>query len=62
MMLENDGRNAAQLEHAGLDSYLDIFVRTRLWDDKSHGWPTDNTASACALWLVWMTTTDGKRA
>ncbi|KAJ6487202.1 hypothetical protein C8R47DRAFT_1128044 [Mycena vitilis] len=62
MMLENDGRNAAQLEHAGLDSYLDIFVRTRLWDDshKSHGWPTDNTASACALWLVWMTTTEEK--
>jgi hypothetical protein len=62
MMLENDGRNAAQLEHAGLDSYLDIFVRTRLWDDQSHGWPTDNTASACALWLVWMTTTESKRA
>ncbi|KAJ7621964.1 hypothetical protein DFH06DRAFT_1232337 [Mycena polygramma] len=62
MMLENDGRNAAQLEHAGLDSYLDVFVRTRLWDDShnSHGWPTDNTASACALWLVWMTTTEEK--
>ncbi|KAJ7231864.1 hypothetical protein B0H12DRAFT_1146219 [Mycena haematopus] len=60
MMLENDGRNAAQLVHAGLDSYLDIFVRTRLWDDRSHGWPTDNTATACALWLVWMTTTEEK--
>ncbi|KAF7364618.1 hypothetical protein MVEN_00331000 [Mycena venus] len=62
MMLENDGRNAAQLSRAGLDSYLSIFVRTRLWDDrdKSHGWPTDNTASACALWLVWMTTTEEK--
>lgn len=62
MMLENDGRNAAQLAHAGLDSYLDSFVRTRLWDDRynSHGWPTDNTASACALWLVWMTTTEGR--
>ncbi|KAJ6548293.1 hypothetical protein B0H10DRAFT_2129417 [Mycena sp. CBHHK59/15] len=62
MMLENDGRNAAQLAHAGLDSYLDIFVRTRLLDDrhKSHGWPSDNVASACALWLVWMTTTEAK--
>ncbi|KAF8215228.1 hypothetical protein K438DRAFT_1800921 [Mycena galopus ATCC 62051] len=60
MMLENDGRNAAQLAHAGLDSYLDIFVRTRLWDDRSHGWPSDNTENACALWLVWMTTTEEK--
>ncbi|KAJ6453112.1 hypothetical protein C8R45DRAFT_1039644 [Mycena sanguinolenta] len=60
MMLENDGRNAAQLVHAGLESYLDVFVRTRLWDDRSHGWPTDNTANACALWLVWMTTTEEK--
>ncbi|KAJ7170955.1 hypothetical protein C8R46DRAFT_1087260 [Mycena filopes] len=62
MMLENDGRNAAQLEHAGLESYLDVFVRTRMWDNRSssHGWPADNTASACALWLVWMTTTEAK--
>ncbi|KAJ7194231.1 hypothetical protein GGX14DRAFT_586818 [Mycena pura] len=62
MMLENDGRNAAQLEHAGLDSYLDIFVRSQLWNDRytAHGWPTDNTANACALWLVWMTTTEQK--
>ncbi|KAF7312095.1 hypothetical protein MIND_00221800 [Mycena indigotica] len=62
MMLENDGRNAAQLEHAGLDSYLDVFVRSRLWDGRAsaHGWPTDNTANACALWLVWMTTSEKK--
>ncbi|KAJ6544648.1 hypothetical protein DFH09DRAFT_990484 [Mycena vulgaris] len=62
MMLENDGRNAAQLEHAGLDSYLDIFVRTRMWDSRgsSHGWPVDSVASACALWLIWMTTTEEK--
>ncbi|KAJ7682850.1 hypothetical protein B0H17DRAFT_1075117 [Mycena rosella] len=60
MMLENDGRNAAQLEHAGLDSYLDLFIRTRLWDGRegSHGWPTDSVAGACALWLMWMTTTE----
>ncbi|CAK5279105.1 unnamed protein product [Mycena citricolor] len=62
MMLENDGRNAAQLQHAGLDSYLDIFVRSRMWNDRggAHGWPTENVASACALWLVWMTTTREK--
>ncbi|KAJ7056648.1 hypothetical protein C8F01DRAFT_993024 [Mycena amicta] len=62
MMLENDGRNAAQLEHSGLDSYLDVFVRTRMWNGRgsAHGWPTDNTANACALWLVWMTTTEKK--
>ncbi|KAJ7490732.1 hypothetical protein FB451DRAFT_1552353 [Mycena latifolia] len=62
MMLENDGRNAAQLEYAGLDSYLDIFVRTRIWDSTltSHGWPSDSVANACALWLMWMTTTEKK--
>ncbi|KAJ7153509.1 hypothetical protein C8R43DRAFT_1106735 [Mycena crocata] len=62
MMLENDGRNAAQLAHAGLDSYLDIFVRTRMWDDSksANGWPTDSTENACALWLMWMTTTEDK--
>jgi hypothetical protein len=62
MMLENDGRNAAQLARAGLDSYLAIFIRTRLLDDrhKSNGWPSDNMASSCALWLVWMTTTEGE--
>ncbi|KAF7317076.1 hypothetical protein HMN09_00442200 [Mycena chlorophos] len=60
MMLENDGRNAAQLQHAGLDSYLDNFVRNRMWNGRgsAQGWPTDNTANACALWLVWMTTTE----
>ncbi|KAJ7094715.1 hypothetical protein B0H15DRAFT_830610 [Mycena belliarum] len=62
MMLENDGRNAAQLQHAGLDSYLDVFVRTRMWDSalSSHGWPNDTVASACALSLLWMTTTKEK--
>ncbi|KAK7055324.1 hypothetical protein R3P38DRAFT_3253402 [Favolaschia claudopus] len=60
MMLENDGRNAAQLTFAGLDSYLDIYVRTRLWDGRqqAQGWPLDDAACACALWLVWMTTTE----
>ncbi|KAJ7133407.1 hypothetical protein C8R44DRAFT_899892 [Mycena epipterygia] len=62
MMLENDGRNAAQLEHAGLDYYLENFVCTRMWDSRqlADGWPSDNVASACALWLMWMTTTEAK--
>ncbi|KAJ6614825.1 hypothetical protein B0H10DRAFT_1950385 [Mycena sp. CBHHK59/15] len=62
MMLEHDGKNAAQLQHAGLDSYLDLYVRTRLWDcrEDTHGWPVDGVANACALWLMWMTTTDAK--
>ncbi|KAJ7632731.1 hypothetical protein FB45DRAFT_913313 [Roridomyces roridus] len=57
MMLENDGRNAAQLIHAGLTSYLDNFLRTRMWSDASHGWPTSRTSVSCALWLVWMMST-----
>lgn len=61
MMLENDGRNAAQLIHAGLKSYLDMFLHTQMWSNtaSSHGWPRDNVANACALWLLWMTSTRG---
>lgn len=61
MMLENDGRNGAQLEHAGIYSFVDRFVRARLYEDRQslNGWPADNAANACALWLLWKTTTRG---
>ncbi|KAF8641170.1 hypothetical protein AX17_000805 [Amanita inopinata Kibby_2008] len=64
MMLDNDGKNRAQLEWAGIDAYVDAYVRTRTYDPiqrmTNHGWPVDNAANACALWLMWMLTTPEK--
>ncbi|TCD63351.1 hypothetical protein EIP91_005652, partial [Steccherinum ochraceum] len=58
MMIENDGRNAAQLEWAGLTAFVDRLVRERLWRGREdfHGWPAENTTNALALWLMWFTT------
>lgn len=59
LMLSNDGKNYAQLEHAGLDAYVDKFIMTRLWEgsETNHGWPLDNFSNSAALWLMWMTLT-----
>lgn len=59
LMLNNDGKNYAQLEHAGLDDYVDKFIRTRLWEGRetNQGWPLDNFNNSSALWLMWMTLT-----
>ena len=64
MAIENDGRNSYQLAWAGLDRFVDRFVRTRLWEDAAmnNGWPADNSVNALALWLMWFTTTRGKFA
>ncbi|CAA7264935.1 unnamed protein product [Cyclocybe aegerita] len=62
LMLDNDGKNYAQLEWAGMGAYVARFVRRRLWEEcaANEGWPVDNAANACALWLMWMTTTREK--
>ena len=59
LMLSNDGKNYAQLEHAGLDAYVNKFVKTRLWEgsEENQGWPLDNLINSTALWLMWMTLT-----
>ena len=57
LMLSNDGKNYAQLEHAGLDAYVNKFIATRLWEGRetNQGWPLDDMNNSCALWLLWMT-------
>jgi hypothetical protein len=64
MAMENDGKNSFQLAWAGLDRFVDRFVRTRLCEDAemNNGWPADNSVNALALWLMWFTTTRGKFA
>ncbi|KAJ2937014.1 hypothetical protein H1R20_g83, partial [Candolleomyces eurysporus] len=61
-MLDNDGKNRAQLQHAGIEDFVDRFVRRRLWVDceANDGWPQENVTNSCALWLMWMFTTKGK--
>ncbi|PSR74766.1 hypothetical protein PHLCEN_2v9563 [Hermanssonia centrifuga] len=57
MMMENDGRNAAQLlEWAGLKAFVDRFVRTRLLDGATNGWPCENIINSLAVWLLYATT------
>lgn len=57
LMLDNDGKNYAQLEWAGIHRYVDLFIRQRLWEGRfeNNGWPVDSVENACALWLAWMT-------
>ncbi|KAI0937449.1 hypothetical protein AcV5_005355 [Taiwanofungus camphoratus] len=64
MCTENDGKNTAQLDWAGLDAVLDEFMRTRLWEDRerSNGWPAESTINALAIWLVWLRMTPDKLA
>ncbi|KAG2022471.1 hypothetical protein CC2G_000216 [Coprinopsis cinerea AmutBmut pab1-1] len=61
-MLDNDGKNRAQLEDAGIESFLDDFVMKRLHEGKELNdmWPLENPGNACALWLYWMFTTPEK--
>ncbi|KAF8167243.1 hypothetical protein B0H34DRAFT_669736 [Crassisporium funariophilum] len=62
MMLDNDGRNWAQLEWAGVEGYVRGYVRRRLWEGRegNEGWPKDSSPNACALWLMWMMETKQK--
>ena len=62
MMVESDGKNEAQLlEWADLKTFVDRFVRERLWEsrDDYHGWPAESSVNALALWLMWLTTDEG---
>jgi hypothetical protein len=61
MATESDGKNFYQLQWAGLDRFVDRFVRTRLCEDvtQNNGWPAESSVNALALWLMWFTTTPG---
>ena len=57
LMLDNDGKNYAQLEAAGVHDYLRTYAFTHFWEgsQQNGGWPVEKAASACALWLMWLT-------
>ena len=61
MMIENDGRNAAQLlNYAGLKAFAKRLVFERLWEDMRYGWPVQKAANSLALWLYWFSTDAGE--
>jgi hypothetical protein len=61
MLTENDFKNFAHLEHAGLPRLVDRFVRERLYEgsENNDGWPVDNTINSLALWIMSMMMTPG---
>jgi hypothetical protein len=64
MMLENDGKNRAQLLWAGLDRVVDYHLRRHLWENRHElsGWPDDNDRNTFVLWLKWFLTTEEELA
>lgn len=60
MLMENDGRNHAQLARAGLSLFVDGFVRQRLWTDREQNWPEESSDNTLALFLMWYTSDYGK--
>ncbi|KAI0364114.1 hypothetical protein BV20DRAFT_983379 [Pilatotrama ljubarskyi] len=60
MCSENDGRNAEQLEWAGLFDYVERFILQKLWEDREGcgGWPPEDVANTLALWLYWFSMTE----
>ncbi|KAI5994195.1 hypothetical protein EDD15DRAFT_2262202 [Pisolithus albus] len=59
MFMEDDRKNCASLEAAGLPDFVDCFVHKCLYDGHRNGWPADNAVNSLTLWLVWLTTTEG---
>jgi len=58
LVMENDGKNRAQLEWANTYAFVNKFVRNRLWHDTVNGWPRDTSLNALALWVMWSMTDD----
>lgn len=69
MMSEDDGRNRAQLQWAGIETFVEKYVFERInnpggsndeWES-SQGWPVETKEVSTALWLFWAFTTEGTR-
>ena len=59
MLMEADTQNRRTLDDAGLPDFVDRFVRTRLYDNHINGWPAENAVNSLALWLHWLTISQG---
>ena len=56
LLMENDGKNRAQLEWANTYAFVNNFVRHRLWQDTVNGWPRDTPLHSLVLWVMWCMT------
>lgn len=62
MMYEDDGRNSRQLvEWARLPPLLSSIITRRLYEgsEGNHHWAIQNRLNACAIWLMWLTMSEG---
>lgn len=62
MMLEDDGKNVRQLcEWAHANQFAKSLVRNTMFMEmrSNNGWPVENSRNACAMWLMWMFTSEG---
>lgn len=62
LLLENDGKNLAQLQWAKLADFVQKRVRFMLDDGRreNNGWPADTHANSLTLWLMAMTLREGE--
>ncbi|KAH9830428.1 uncharacterized protein C8Q71DRAFT_886156 [Rhodofomes roseus] len=56
MLTENDGKNYAQLQWAGLDRFAEAVIVNRAWENRHmhHGWPAESTQNSLAIWSLFM--------
>jgi hypothetical protein len=60
MLSESDGRNAMHLkEWAGVGTFVNNLIRTRLYEDASQGWPLECARNNLAMWIMWFVTDIG---
>ena len=60
MLLEDDGHNLEQVIWAGLPDFIPIYMRARLLEGASHGWPLENELNTLVVSLHWLVSSRGK--
>jgi hypothetical protein len=62
MLLENDGQNLAQLQWAGLSSFVHRYVRDKVLDGPGihNGWPLNNEINTLVVFIAWVTSSRGE--
>ncbi|KAJ4467824.1 hypothetical protein J3R30DRAFT_3259259, partial [Lentinula aciculospora] len=53
MCLEDDGRNRAQMQLAGVYEWVEGYIRTEMYKTVDKGWPLANAGNSCAMWVFW---------
>jgi len=61
MLLEDDGKNRAQLQRVGLQNLVLTYLQKSLHTDVElhNGWPVDNELNALAVTLFWQLSSQG---